>query len=234
MIFFKKFLKEKGIIHGILEKKDGFISFSFLEESIENILKSLSKISSKNFTKENLIFAQQVHGNDFFICPRNLKGVIKLGVDALISKTRGQILIIKSADCLPILIFDKRKKQVAAIHAGREGLLKGIIPKTIKALQAKEENLLVGIGPHIRKCCYYLRGKSKKILKRKNLKKYVEKREKKFFLDLTQMAKDQLLSVGIPKENIEDCLICTFCSGKNFFSFRRGEKFQNLSFIGLI
>lgn len=236
MIFFKIFSKEKGIIHGILERKDGPVNFK--KRTFENILSSLSKLGFKEFSLENLIFAEQIHGKKVFICPKDFGGIIKLGVDALISRNKNQILVIKTADCLPILIFDKTKKQVSAIHAGREGLLKGIIEETIKALKTNEDSLIVGIGPHIRKCCYFLRGKAKKILKEKKIQKFIEKRNKKYYLDLTAIALSQLLRLGVKKENIEDLGICTFCNDKNFYSFRHQEKMGKFfcfgSFIGLI
>lgn len=238
MLFFRIFSKEKDIIHGILEKKDGPVNLFSRPTGIENVLKMVKKLGWKNITQENLVFAQQVHGNKFFVCPsRPLGGYIKLGVDALISQNKNQILVIRTADCLPILIFDRKEKKVAILHAGREGLLKKIILKTIKGLRSQPENLLVGIGPHIRKCCYFLRKNKMDLLKRKDLQKFIEKRGKKFYLDLTKMAIDQLLKAGVKKENIEDLKICTFCQGKNFFSFRKTKKKEKLlefgSFIGL-
>lgn len=238
MIFFKNFLREKPIIHGILEKKDGPIDYSNIENTIKILLNSLEKIGFKNFKKENLVFAEQVHGNEVFICPKNLGGLIKLGVDALISRNKNQILVIKTADCLPILIYDRKKKQVAGVHAGREGLIKGVLPKVIKILNTDNRNLLVGIGPHIRKCCYFLRKKAKDVLNKKEILSFIEKRKEKYYLSLTDIAISQLVKCGVKKENIEDLGICTFCNNKNFYSFRYQEKKKKFfcfgSFIGLI
>jgi len=242
VIFFESLKEQKNIVHGILERKDGSVNPFSVSESERNILKALKKIGFEGYNVDNLIFAEQTHGSEVYFCPSSAGGYIKLQVDGLVSQEPGQILVIHTADCLPILIYDPLQKRVAAVHAGRKGLVEGIIEEAIKTIGTNNSSLIVGIGPHIRKCCYFLRGNIDFYLE-SPWKKYLEKREDRFYFDLTKIAKDKLKRLGIRRENIEDCGICTFCQGENFYSARKNEqeKGENRvkfpcsgSFIGLI
>ena len=246
MIFLKNLQRYKNVIHGVLERKDGSVNPFSNPRTEENILRALKKLGYKNAEVDNLIFADQVHNKNIYFCPPGVGGYIKLQTDGLITKTSGQILVIKSADCLPILIYDPKQGKVGAIHAGREGITKGIIEMTIKAFNSQPSSLIVGIGPHIRKCCYYLKKENENLTQESELKKYIQKRDGKFYVDLTQVVIDKLSKFGVRKENIEDCGICTFCQAERFYSARKREKQPEIyqkekeqfpcfgSFIGLL
>jgi len=221
MIFFQKLSQYKNLIHGVLERKDGSVNPFSVPKTEENILKALEKIGYKNFSVENLIFAEQVHGNKVYFCPPKIGGYIKLGVDGLISETTGQILIIYAADCLPILIYDPKRKRIGAIHAGKKGLIKGIIENAIATFETDPASLIIGIGPHIRSCCYDLREDAEELKNDPQIRRYISKRNQKIYLDLTKIAIDKLLKLGVKEENIEDCKICTFCEARRFYSCRK-------------
>jgi YfiH family protein len=78
--------------------------------------------------------------------------------DALISDRPGLTLTIRTADCFPILIADPEKRAVAAIHAGWRGVVLGIAPKTVKAMQerfaSRPEDQVIAVGPGIGACCF--------------------------------------------------------------------------------
>ena len=82
----------------------------------------------------------------------NLKG------DALISGTPGLLLAVQVADCVPILLVDRRRRAVAAVHAGWRGTLARIAEKTIGRMKmefdTRPEDVLAAIGPAIGPCCY--------------------------------------------------------------------------------
>lgn len=56
--------------------------------------------------------------------------------DALVTKTPGLALVVVTADCVPVLMGDARAGVIAAVHAGRVGAAKGIVPRTLEAMQA--------------------------------------------------------------------------------------------------
>ena len=78
--------------------------------------------------------------------------------DALIADRAGMMLGIRVADCVPILMVDRKRRAVAAVHAGWRGALKRIVEKTAgemcRMFNSRPENLLAAVGPSIRKCCY--------------------------------------------------------------------------------
>ncbi len=86
-----------------------------------------------------LVFAQQVHGARVAVVERSgsrprTGGVA--GVDALVTRTPGLGLVVLAADCLPVLLADAAAGVVAAAHAGRQGLLAGVLEATLTEMQA--------------------------------------------------------------------------------------------------
>jgi purine-nucleoside/S-methyl-5'-thioadenosine phosphorylase / adenosine deaminase len=84
--------------------------------------------------------------------PRTLAG------DALIADQSGILLGIRVADCVPILMVDRERHAVAAVHAGWRGALQRIVEKAAgemgRMFGSRPENLVAAVGPSIRKCCY--------------------------------------------------------------------------------
>lgn len=78
--------------------------------------------------------------------------------DALIAAESGLLAGVKTADCLPILIADRRRRIVAAIHAGWRGLARRVVEKTIgelrRAFGCAPSDLAAAIGPGIQACCF--------------------------------------------------------------------------------
>ncbi|GEM_PF-1160804 len=244
--------KNKNIISGISDISFGSIDPTPSDpkiskrESEERAIKFLKSLGCKNINSKDLVWAEQVFSSNVHLCQKKDSGRVIKNVDGLISNIPGQILVIITADCVPILIFDQKQKVVANLHGGRKCLLRGIIKnaikKMIKNFRSQPKQILVGIGPHIRKCHYWLREKTYQILKKTVFKKYFLKKKNKIYFDLTKLTLDELLKSGIEKKNIEDCQICTYCSYQKYFSARKEEEFPGIykeknprfaSFIGL-
>lgn len=222
MLFYKTFSKQKEVFGATTEKKDGIFLPFFSPQSFEKILKIVREKNLKNAKLSNLVVAQQIHKNKVYFCKEKDGGIIKLGIDGLISNTKEQVLLIRTADCLPIFIYDQKRYKIALLHAGKRGLFSGIIKECLKKMASDPKDLLVVFGPHIRKCCYSI-GEKRNILKSK-FKKYIIVKNKKAYFDLTALAIDQLIAIGVRKKMIEDCKICTACKSERFFSFRKEQK----------
>ncbi len=221
MIFFDNLGKE-GVTHGISEIKEGSFNFYTSPDAVLNLLEIVKRAGVKA-GREDIILAEQVHGKKIHKTDSQLGGYVKLDADGLISETPGQVLAVKTADCLPVLIYNPVKKRVAAIHAGRRGLEKLIIQEAVTEIQ-NPEALKIGIGPHIKKCCYSFDSKTKNGFRESYWFDYYEENKGRFFLDLTQAALNQLEKTGVKRENIEVSEFCTFCTADRFFSYRkRGE-----------
>ena len=106
-----------------------------LDQKIKKItLKKILKIVKKKISKKskNIFLVKQIHSNKFIFLDKNSN--IKnrsINADAIITKKKNFPIAVLTADCVPILIFDKKRKMIAAIHAGWKGAFKGIINKVI-------------------------------------------------------------------------------------------------------
>ncbi len=101
-----------------------------------------------------LAFCEQVHGNGVAV----VEGPgTSAGVDALVTTTPGLGLVVMAADCLPVLLLDRAAGVAAAAHAGRQGLLAGVLERTVEAmtaLGASPGTTAARIGPAAGPCCY--------------------------------------------------------------------------------
>lgn len=101
---------------------------------------------------------RQCHSDGVVCLDRVAPGDLPVEGDAVITRRSGLLLAVQVADCLPVLIVDKAKRILAAVHAGWRGLLAGVVPKTLEAMQSRyasdPRHCLAVIGPSIGPCCY--------------------------------------------------------------------------------
>ncbi len=168
--------------------------------------------------------------------------------DAIIADRPGIFPAIRTADCLPILVMAPTARVSAAIHAGWRGTAKRLGPQVIETLRrnyhVKGEDLLVALGPCIGVCCYEVGDEVIEALVRciPAADKYVVVKSdnasrgdrRKYFLDLAQINRAEILSCGVPEANIKKVGLCTKCRETLFFSHRRdnGKTGRQLSVVG--
>ncbi|MDR0407718.1 MAG: peptidoglycan editing factor PgeF [Campylobacteraceae bacterium] len=169
------------------------------------------------FDIKNLCFMEQVHSNNVVLIKTNNTPK----ADAMITKNKGLILCVMTADCAPVILFDAKNSIAAAIHAGRKGAFLDIITDTTQAMRhnfkTQEQDIRAFIGASIGVCCYEIKGE----VMQKASEKFafaLEKRGEKYFLDLQKIIKSQLNKNGIVDILHEN--ICTCCD-KKYFSHRR-------------
>lgn len=179
---------------------------------------------------ENTIKMEQVHGNNVvFVTKKDIGKTIR-ECDGLITNSSDVTLRIRVADCLPIFLSDIASNSIGVVHAGWRGLDNKIIEKAVllmsKKLKAKSQSLHVYIGPHI--CQKHYEIKSDVSDKFKQYPKALTVKDtvlhgRRTFLDLAMVAKEQLMTLGIKKENINIDPKCTY-ENRELKSFRRGDK----------
>jgi YfiH family protein len=113
--------------------------------------------------KMRVVALRQIH-SDIVHCVKSEKphqGVAAAeapAADALVTAEPGVLVVVQTADCVPILLADKRIRAVAAIHSGWRGTLRRIAEKTLGRMQiefgTKPEDVIAAIGPAIGRCCY--------------------------------------------------------------------------------
>ena len=142
--------------------------------------------------------------------------------DAMYTNKKNEVCAILTADCLPIFITDALGQEVAVIHAGWKGLLKGVIEETIKSFDSK--NLVAHFGPAISQDSFEVGEEvrdqyvSKDIIFKSAFKTTIDK----YYLDLYHAARLILNSFNIYKISGGD--ECTFKQRDEYFSYRRDGK----------
>jgi YfiH family protein len=137
--------------------------------------------------------------------------------DALWTTCRGLALSVVTADCVPIVIANDER--IAVLHAGWRGIVAGIIPHAVRALEAKAA-LTAWAGPAIRGCCYEVGLEvAERIIAVSNDSILTTPRQPKPRVDLVRVVHLQLQAAGV--ERLFDCGRCTYCGGNSFWSFRR-------------
>ena len=174
--------------------------------------------------------------------------------DGMFDNKSNQNLWVYTADCMPILFADKRKRFIAAVHCGRKGLETKIIKNLLRIfyeLGSDKEDIIVAIGPSISKENYVLDNKiltefykntndNRLIIAETETKNKFELNNFKTStnksltnLDLKECAYMQLINENIPNGNIDISNLCTYESKEEFNSWRRTKTFsRQWSFIG--
>ncbi len=181
-----------------------------------------------------LIIPFQTHGTEiriideaFFRLSTSEKTQYLHGVDALITQLPKVCIGVCTADCVPLIFFDTRKKIVAAAHAGWRGTCGRIAEKTVltmtNELGCNAADILVSIGPSISAEVYEV---GKEVLENFenagfDTDKIFAERNGSVHLDLWKTNRQSLLKAGILPEHIEVAGICTYTDHERFFSARR-------------
>ena len=203
---------------------------------LEKVKKKKKKKKAKNLEyetkkmyvkKKKLIIMHQTHSNK--VIEINEKNLDKnINSDAMITRYKKVALGVLTADCVPILVYDKRNKIIGCIHAGWRGALSGIIKKTIIKIKRKNSryDIFASVGPCISIKSYEvdLNFYKKFLAKAKKNKKYfkIKNKNKKIF-NLRKYVNDKLVELNVKVDHIDRD---TYREKKNFFSYRRSSKLK--------
>lgn len=137
----------------------GFTASDSREHVLINRERFLAELTGKPVGKDSLVTLKQVHSS--LIRRAGLKDVKEAAcgkADGMMTDKPGVLLAIQTADCIPVLIADVKKKAVAAFHAGWRGTLKRIVEEGAGRMRlefrSRPEDLVAAIGPGIGSCCY--------------------------------------------------------------------------------
>jgi polyphenol oxidase len=177
---------------------------------------SIKKKLVKDLGSDGIFTLNQVHGIHI-VRTSEIKNLEIPEADGIISENSGDILVIRSADCVPVLISSK-EGIFAAVHAGWKGLAGGIIGRCISMMRKMgANNIDVAIGPGIGPCCFRVGNEVAQVLASPFLR--IENSFK--YVDLWETAKSQALSASVEGYKISVLRICTCCRENLFFSYRR-------------
>tara|TARA_Y100001970_G_C14259779_1_gene879114 strand:+ start:1087 stop:1776 length:690 start_codon:yes stop_codon:yes gene_type:complete len=225
-------VKQKEIVsldNSFCIKNNNFIAFITKKnknKSSDIILKET--LMFKGFNFDNIASCNQIHSN-------RVQFIEKSGVyqetDGLICSLNSKlILLIQTADCIPIFIIDEINKLIGLVHSGWKGTRDSIVQSALSIFfnkGSKKENIKIYLGPSIKKCCYEINEDVSKYFN----DKYLISKEQTLYLSLIDRIKDDILIEGIKSKNIFDSQICTM-ENQEYYSYRRNDNGRIYSVMG--
>jgi polyphenol oxidase len=242
-------LSQEGVTHAIFTRQGGVSSAPwhslnlnwFNGDHYEHVLENHRRaFMAVGRDLSSLCDARQVHGADVHIFehpPLDSQHLQKPEVDALLTDNSRVTLLMRYADCVPVLLFDPRHRAVGIVHSGWKGTVKRATAAAIVRMKSRygtnPSEILAGIGPSI--CVNHFEigeevitdvvaafGAGTACLVRKN---------GHTMLDLWAANRQVLEDTGV--KNIEVAEICTAGDVENWFSYR-GENQKTGGFAALI
>lgn len=227
---FPNLAKFSNISHGVFTRKAGVSKGDFKSLNIgsntqdknKNVLKN-REIILKIIGGKTLISINQVHGikvKQFLKDSQCINPIDE--ADAIVTNQKGATLLIQTADCQAVLLYDPVKKVIANIHSGWKGSIGNIIGQTIKVMKDEYDTLpsdiIAGIGPSLGLCCAEFTNYKLEIPE--EFWKYKNNTD---HFDFWHLSFDQLCHTGVLKKNIYQSKLCTKCNEDLFFSYRRDK-----------
>ncbi len=175
------------------------------------------------FGLKEIGYLNQTHSDKVFLFDGNINDG-----DALIIDKPETGAGVFTADCVPVLIWNRNKAVAAVVHSGWKGTLQSIVSKTIDKLVSDYDidptETTAYIGPHNKACCYEVGADLvEKFSISSEFKGLDIIKDRK--LDLEACIKSQLLNKGLCNENIHSLNICSYCNDKfKFHSYRKGRE----------
>jgi YfiH family protein len=189
-----------------------------------------------------LLSVKQVHGTNALVLDRPLTTSDQFpgGWDALVTDQPGVMVAVRTADCVPVLVHDPRRRVVASIHAGWRGAVAGIVSKTFALMADRfgstRSDLRVSVGPSAGPCCYEVDDLVLEQL-RMGLSDWEsvvhDYRGHKARLDLKALIRRQVEGEGVSAPSISSVNLCTICHDQLFYSYRREGRVNGTMVSGI-
>ncbi len=176
----------------------------------------------------NIISAKQIHSNIVLTVGETDIGRRDLECDGFVTRERGIALMIKTADCVPILMHEPESSIIAAVHAGWRGTALDIAGEAVRRiceLGGRAEYIRCAIGHAIRQCCYEVDKQFYDKVAEARGADFAERfiipdGNGRYHTDLPQMNEYLLRLSGVRAENIDISEHCTCCDPDHLFSHR--------------
>jgi polyphenol oxidase len=180
--------------------------------------------------ESELFFPNQVHKTRVLHVDRKTRPDELLETDALITAEKEICIAVMSADCVPIILYDKRNRAIAAIHSGWRGTVARILEKTLEAMSeafgTRGQDVLAGIGPSVCQESYEVGEEVVAAVNQSfgnNNDLMIPQPGNKAKLDLWKANKIQLMEFGVYETQIVISNLCTVKRNNQFFSARKGD-----------
>jgi YfiH family protein len=222
-----------GVTHAFTTRREGVskqpynsnnLAFHVGDKEKDVLLNHAALAKALGYDLDALIHMRQIHSDRVVIVDETFTFDDPPECDALIAGIVNKPLMVMTADCTPLLLYDPHQHVIAAIHAGRAGAFKNIVAKSISKMRehfhSRPSDILAILGPSIGVCCYEVNETINDEAHALGLGYAMQKRQNKFYLDVNRILKAQLNASGVSYEHTEDLNRCTSCENNTFFSYR--------------
>ena len=203
-----------GLVHGFEQR---------LGAADESRDAARSRVERALGGRGRLLLLKQVHGCALARAPWEGRPQ----ADAALSTEPGIVLGIETADCLPVLLADPRRRVVAAAHAGWRGTVQGAARVAVRALVETGSDpsaLLAALGPNIGPCCYEVGEDVVAAFGETGARFFHPGPRGRAHLDVRAANRAQLEAEGLRPDRIASVDECTFCLPDRYHSYRRDAK----------
>jgi YfiH family protein len=180
---------------------------------------------------DRLLLLRQVHGRTVVAADRERSGAwAKPEADAVVANDPASALVVRVADCSPILLADRHTGAVAAVHAGWRSTMQRIVAAAVATMHARygtaAADVVAAIGPSLGRCCGEMGEEVVEAFRaaghrEEDIGRWFERRPgSKPHFDLWQANRDQLIDAGIGADHIHSAGICTKTNAGVFHSYR--------------
>ncbi len=217
----------------------------FLDDIKESRFSFQLQNVAQDYGLQNFVVLDQVHGVEGVrVDDTTVTKWFDRQGDFLMTNQKNIGLVVLTADCVPLVLYDSVSHAIALIHAGWKGSYLGVLEKTLQAMQQNYQTdlkkLQCNFGPSARACCYevselfihdfqvkYPEIVSVDFEQKLQPLKIFEKRNLKYYFDNNLFLQQLLKKFGIPLQNIyTDNALCTICNPQ-FCSFRKEKECAN-------
>lgn len=229
-------LLDLGVIHAVTTRHGGVSPAPFdtmnlsahVGDTPERVQENLERLhNALGLGRAATVDASQAQANHVARVTANERGTRIQNVDGLITNTRGVNLMLRFADCVPILLYDPIHHAIGLAHAGWRGTVSKVLTNTVNEMRAAFEtepnDLIACIGPSIGPCCYEIGAEVRENVERAFPETFelLLRQNGSVHLDLWQANAAQLRALGV--KQIEIAGVCTADHTHDFYSWRREQ-----------
>lgn len=229
---------EESLVHGfsprrILHEKGQSRDLDFGGHRGEGLRRgdTRSFLNALGLAGDTVFGVRQVHGDRVHVLKHpecSVPGDGPVEADAIVTHLSNHPIAVLTADCIPVILYDRRRHVSAVVHAGRKGTSLRILSKCIATLRdqyaSRPEDLVAGMGPGICGTCYEVDEAALEPF-RTGFARWerwaVRRPDGKYLLDLFAANRDDAVEAGIPAAQIHQTEFCTSCHNDLFYSYRR-------------
>lgn len=180
-------------------------------------------MASLNLPRDQMAVPLQIHGS-------HVQWVSSGGdypdCDGVLTFKKDLVLSVVIADCIPVFLYASDIQAIGVVHSGWRGAANGIVTEAVRLLtekSAEPHHIYAALGASISQEFYEVKEDVASLFPA-----YISKRNKCLFLDVSAVVKNQLLTLDIPKKNIEVSPYCTWRNNDRYYSWRKNKTEQRM------